>query len=69
MHSNSIILIISTSKTFIAGAKLDNNILKTAGGRVLGVVAVEKTLEEARKKAYDNINKVKFEGIYFRKDI
>jgi phosphoribosylamine---glycine ligase len=43
----------------------------TNGGRVLGVTSVvdKNDLRAARKKAYDAINKVQFEGIYFRKDI
>lgn len=60
---------VINSKAFIAGGKYDNGILKTSGGRVLAIVAVEKNLQEARNKVYENINKVKFEGIYFRKDI
>lgn len=41
----------------------------TDGGRVLTIVAKGKTLEEARKKAYDNVVRVHFEGMHYRKDI
>jgi phosphoribosylamine--glycine ligase len=41
----------------------------TSGGRVLTVVATGKDLAEAREKAYNNINRINFEGCYYRKDI
>lgn len=41
----------------------------TAGGRVLSVVAVEKTLKKAVEKAYEKVKEVSFENIFFRKDI
>jgi phosphoribosylamine--glycine ligase len=41
----------------------------TGGGRVLTVTAKGKDLEEARKKVYNNISRIKFEGCYYRKDI
>jgi phosphoribosylamine---glycine ligase len=43
----------------------------TNGGRVLGVTAVlnENDLRKARNKAYEAINEIHFEGMYFRKDI
>ena len=43
--------------------------LYTNGGRVLSVTALGKNLEEAREKAYANVDKIKFDGAYFRKDI
>ena len=55
---------------FLAGSKSDENgKFLTNGGRVLNAVGLGKTLEEARKNAYSLIEKVKFDGIYFRKDI
>ena len=56
-------------KVFLAGAKLEDGILKTNGGRVLSVIGVGKTVEEARSDAYSNIKHVKFEGAYCRTDI
>jgi phosphoribosylamine--glycine ligase len=41
----------------------------TAGGRVLGVTARGTTLQLARKRAYDAIGKISFEGMHFRTDI
>lgn len=54
---------------FIAGAKLKENNLITSGGRVLSVIGRGKTIEEARENVYKNIEKVNFEGAYYRKDI
>jgi len=41
----------------------------TSGGRVLTVVATGKNLTEARKKVYNNITRVHFEGCQYRRDI
>lgn len=54
---------------FIAGAKLKEDNLITSAGRVLSVIGRGKTIEEARENVYKNIEKVNFEGAYFRKDI
>jgi len=54
---------------FQAGTKYDGNNLVTNGGRVLGVSAIGDNLEEALKKAYGAIEKISFEGMYYRKDI
>jgi len=43
--------------------------LITSGGRVLTVTALAPTLSEASIKAYENLYKIKFDNIYFRKDI
>ncbi|MBE6066893.1 MAG: phosphoribosylamine--glycine ligase [Clostridium lundense] len=56
-------------KVFIAGAKFEENALLTSGGRVLCVTALGDTLEEARSNTYNEIKKVNFEGMYYRKDI
>jgi phosphoribosylamine--glycine ligase len=56
-------------KVFLAGAKAEDGILKTNGGRVLSVIGLGKTLEEAREDAYENIKFVTFEGAYWRTDI
>ena len=54
---------------FIAGAKLDGEVLKTSGGRVLGAVGRGETLQNAVDKAYDLAGKIKFDNAYCRKDI
>lgn len=52
-----------------AGTKRENGVLKTSGGRVLGVCAKGKTVEEARQKAYANVQKIRFDGMHYRTDI
>lgn len=52
-----------------AGTAMDNGVLKTNGGRVLGVCAKGKTVKEARAKAYANVKKISFEGMQYRTDI
>ena len=54
---------------YVAGAKLDNGVLKTAGGRVLGVTATAETLEKAIAEAYKKVEKVTFANAYARSDI
>jgi len=56
-------------KVYVAGAKLDGDVLKTAGGRVLGVTDTADNLCEALKKAYKNVESVKFGNAFYRKDI
>jgi len=41
----------------------------TSGGRVLTVVAAGKDLTEARRKVYNNIVRIRFEGCQYRRDI
>jgi phosphoribosylamine--glycine ligase len=55
--------------TYIAGAKLQEGILVTSGGRVTGTTAIAASLEEAIKEAYRLSDGVKFEGAYRRSDI
>jgi len=52
-----------------AGVKTVDNRLVTNGGRVLGVTAVEDSYLKAIKKAYERVNKVKFENMFYRTDI
>ncbi len=54
---------------FHAGTAQKNNKIITNGGRVLTVVAKGKNINEARKKAYNAVDKIHFENKYFRKDI
>ena len=54
---------------FHAGTKLSDGQVVTNGGRVLTVVATGKTIADARKKVYDNISRISFEGAHYRKDI
>ncbi|MDF2546698.1 MAG: purD [Anaerosolibacter sp.] len=54
---------------FHAGTKAHEGQVVTNGGRVLGVTAWGDTVEAAREKAYENVDKIHFEGMYSRKDI
>ena len=55
---------------FHAGTSLDDQGgFVTSGGRVLGVTARGVTLEVARRRAYEAIGKISFEGVHLRKDI
>ena len=52
-----------------AGTAIKDGKLVTSGGRVLGVTALGDTLEDALKKSYDAVDKIKFENAHYRKDI
>jgi len=54
---------------FHAGTKREGKNWVTSGGRVLGVTAVDKDLAAALSKAYNLIERIKFDGMYFRSDI
>ena len=54
---------------FHSGTKFDNENIVTNGGRVIGVTAKGKTVKEAGEKVYENIKKINFEGMHYRKDI
>lgn len=55
---------------FHAGTALNpDGELTTAGGRVLNVVALGDTFEEARNRAYEACGLIKFEGVQYRSDI
>ena len=57
------------TKLFHAGTKLSNNEVLTSGGRVFCATALGDNLKEAQTKAYNLVDKVSFEGAFFRKDI
>ncbi len=54
---------------YVAGAKIENGTLKTAGGRVLGVTETAPTLKEAIDAAYETVSAVSFKNSYIRHDI
>jgi phosphoribosylamine--glycine ligase len=54
---------------FHAGTKRENGRVITNGGRVLGVTALGNNLKQAVDKAYTALDRIWFEGIYYRKDI
>lgn len=52
-----------------AGTARKDSRLVTAGGRVLNVTALGATVAEARARAYDAVEKIRFEGVQYRRDI
>ena len=54
---------------FHAGTILANSKILTSGGRVLGITAKAKTLEQATNKAYKLIDNINFDGAQYRNDI
>jgi phosphoribosylamine--glycine ligase len=56
-------------KVFHAGTARRDNEVVTNGGRVLGVTALGRTLAEARDRAYLAVEKIRFDGAQFRRDI
>lgn len=60
---------VEDSLVFHAGTALENGNVVSNGGRVLAVTSFGATFQEAIKKSYQNINKLHFDTMYFRKDI
>ncbi|MGD9681279.1 MAG: phosphoribosylamine--glycine ligase [Candidatus Obscuribacterales bacterium] len=54
---------------FQAGTALDGGALVTNGGRVLSVTGLGESIEAAARKAYDNLTRIKFEDMDYRRDI
>jgi phosphoribosylamine--glycine ligase len=54
---------------FYAGVARNGSTLKSNGGRVFLALGVDRDFESARKKAYERIEKLTFEGMQYRKDI
>jgi len=54
---------------FHAGTSASGDRVVTNGGRVLGVTAQAPSLEAAIMQAYEGVNKISFEGKYYRRDI
>ena len=57
------------TKIFHAGTKLDNNNIYSNGGRVLCATALGKDIQQAQTKAYQLLDKVDWQGAYYRTDI
>src|SRR5699024_2225826 len=58
-----------TVKVFHAGTRLDNGQVLTSGGRVLCVTALGETVKAAQAAAYQTIEKIQWNGCYYRRDI
>jgi phosphoribosylamine--glycine ligase len=55
---------------FHAGTRrTDDGHLVTNGGRVLAVTALAPTMAAAREKAYGNVERIRFDGMHYRRDI
>ena len=57
------------SYVFHAGTARKDNRWVTSGGRVLGVMGMDKDLRSALNRAYRTVHKIKFDGAQYRKDI
>ena len=60
---------VRDSLVFHAGTKIQNNQIVSNGGRVLAITSFGKDFDEAIKKSYQNIEKLHFDKMHFRKDI
>ncbi|MFH1231724.1 MAG: phosphoribosylglycinamide synthetase C domain-containing protein [Planctomycetota bacterium] len=56
-------------RIFHSGTSFKDNIVVTAGGRVLAVTARAKDLSLARQKVYDAVKRISFDGAFYRTDI
>ena len=56
-------------QVYVAGAALKEGKLVTSGGRVLGVTAIGKTLQDAVDAAYKATETVHFDNAFYRRDI
>ncbi len=54
---------------FHAGTARHGERLVTNGGRILGVTGVGPTLAEARERAYAGCERIRFDGMQYRRDI
>lgn len=60
---------VKNAVVFHAGTELAGGKVLTAGGRVLGVTALGKTLKAAVDCAYEAVGKIGYDGVMFRRDI
>jgi len=56
-------------QVFHAGTRRRDGDVVNSGGRVLGVTALGDDLEDARKRAYEAVSRIEFDGAHYRKDI
>lgn len=59
----------SDTLIFHAGTKMEDSRLVTASGRVLNVVNAAENLKIAKQRVYEEIKKIHFNGMFYRKDI
>jgi phosphoribosylamine---glycine ligase len=56
-------------KVFHAGTRQDGDRVLTDGGRVLGVTALGDTLADAKRRAYEAVDRIEFRDAFYRRDI
>jgi len=59
----------ATCKTFHAGTRITDGQVVTNGGRVLCVTALGNSVTQAQQAAYQSVNKIGWQDMYFRTDI
>ncbi len=60
---------IHNSKVFHGGTYLENDVVKSSGGRVLAITSVQDSLFDALQQATADASRIYYDGMYFRKDI
>ena len=60
---------VDGADVYFAGVRESDGMLVTNGGRVLCVQAMADDFAAAKKIVYDNIEKIKFDGCFYRSDI
>jgi phosphoribosylamine--glycine ligase len=60
---------VEDTVVFHAGTRQAGQRILTAGGRVLGVTAMGDTLQAARDRCYQAVDRIQFDGAYCRRDI
>ena len=60
---------VQNSIVFHAGTKIKGSEILTNGGRVLALTSLGEKMNEALKNSFANVDKIKFEGKYYRSDI
>lgn len=60
---------IEDSLVFHAGTKKSDGKVVTNGGRVIAITSLGNDFQEALQKSYQNMEKLHFDGMYYRKDL
>ena len=58
----------NTVKMYYANIQ-EKNQLYTTGGRVLNMVSVDNSIQQALENIYNNIYKITYNGVFYRRDI
>ena len=56
-------------RVFHAGTALENDRVEVSGGRVLCVTALGHNVKTAQRRAYEIVNRIRFDGMQYRRDI